>query len=192
MTDFFDTWYFDYLILPLLIFLARIIDVSMDTIRMIFIARGFKKFAPIIGFFQVLVWIITITRIMANLENWTCYIAYAAGFAAGNLTGMIIEERLALGIELIRVVTRRQAGQLITALKDHNFPVTSVDATGVYGNVAVLFIVVKRKQMKEVLDLIRKYNPRAFYTVEDIRFVSKTLPYDANEKAEMERSLLQE
>jgi len=87
MTEFLDTWYFDYLILPLLIFLARIIDVSMDTIRMIFIARGFKKFAPLIGFFQVLVWIITITRIMANLDNWTCYIAYAAGFAAGNLTG---------------------------------------------------------------------------------------------------------
>jgi len=189
MTEFLDTWYFDYLILPLLIFLARIIDVSMDTIRMIFIARGFKKFAPLIGFFQVLVWIITITRIMANLDNWTCYIAYAAGFAAGNLTGMIIEERLALGIELIRVVTRRQADQLITALKNHNFPVTSVDATGAYGNVAVLFIVVKRKQMKEVLDLIRIHNPRAFYTIEDIRFVSKTLPYDPTDRNEWDKAV---
>jgi uncharacterized protein YebE (UPF0316 family) len=192
MTDFFDTWYFDFLILPLLIFLARIVDVSMDTIRMIFIARGFKKFAPFIGFFQVLVWIVTITRIMANLENWTCYIAYAAGFASGNLIGMIIEERLALGIELIRVVTRRQADLLISALKDHNFPVTSVDATGAYGNVAVLFIVVKRKQMKEVLDLIKEYNPHAFYTVEDIRFVSKTPPYDPADKNLWDRALVAE
>jgi uncharacterized protein YebE (UPF0316 family) len=192
MTEFVDTWYFDYLILPLLIFLARIIDVSMDTIRMIFISRGFKKFAPTIGFFQVLVWIITITRIMANLENWTCYIAYAAGFAAGNLTGMTIEERLAIGIELIRVVTRRKADQLINSLKDHNYPITSVDATGLYGDVAVLFIVVKRKQMKEVLDLIRQHNPRAFYTIEDIRFVSKTLPYDLTDKNEWERVLLAE
>ncbi len=192
MTEFVDTWYFDYLILPLLIFLARIIDVSMDTIRMIFISRGFKKFAPVIGFFQVLVWIVTITRIMANLENWTCYIAYSAGFAAGNLTGMIIEERLAFGIELIRVVTRRKADQLIDALKDHNYPITSVDATGAYGDVAVLFIVVKRKQMKEVLDLIREHNHRAFYTIEDVRFVSKTLPYDLTDKDEWERVLLTE
>ncbi len=108
-----DTWYFDYLILPLLIFLARIVDVSMDTIRLIFIARGFKKFAPLIGFFQVLVWIITITRIMANLDNWTCYVAYAAGFAAGNFTGMILEEKLALGVEMIRVITQRKADNLI-------------------------------------------------------------------------------
>jgi uncharacterized protein YebE (UPF0316 family) len=190
MTEFIDTWYFDYMILPLLIFLARIIDVSMDTIRMIFIARGFKKIAPLIGFFQVLVWIITITRIMANLENWTCYVAYAAGFATGNLTGMILEERLALGIQMIRVVTRRQADILINALKDNKLPVTSVDATGSFGNVAVLFIIVKRRQISGVLDLIRQHNPRAFYTIEDIRFVSKTLPYDPTDKNEWDRVLL--
>jgi len=120
MTAIIDTWYFDYLILPLLIFLARIVDVSMDTIRMIFIARGFKKIAPLIGFFQVLVWIITITRIMANLDNWTCYIAYAAGFATGNLTGMIL------------------------------------------------------------------------YTIEDIRFVSKILPYNPADKADWDKLLMME
>jgi len=192
MTAIIDTWYFDYLILPLLIFLARIVDVSMDTIRMIFIARGFKKIAPLIGFFQVLVWIITITRIMANLDNWTCYIAYAAGFATGNLTGMILEERLALGIQMIRVVTRRQADELIVDLKDHKIPVTSVDAIGTFGNVAVLFIVIKRKLMNEVLDLIRKYNPNAFYTIEDIRFVSKILPYNPADKADWDKLLMME
>lgn len=192
MTTIIDTWYFDYLILPLLIFLARIVDVSMDTIRLIFIARGFKKIAPLIGFFQVLVWIVTITRIMANLDNWTCYIAYSAGFATGNLTGMILEERLALGIQMIRVVTRRQADELIVALKDHNIPVTSVDAIGTFGNVAVLFIVIKRKLMNEALDLIRRYNPHAFYTIEDIRFVSKNLPYNPADKAEWDKLLMME
>jgi uncharacterized protein YebE (UPF0316 family) len=192
MTEFINTWYFNFLILPSLIFLARIIDVSMDTIRLIFIARGFKKIAPFIGFFQVLVWIFTITRIMANLDNWTCYIAYAAGFATGNLTGMILEEHLALGIQLIRVVTRREAGELIVSLKDYKIPVTSVDAVGSFGNVAVLFIVIKRKRIVEVLDLIRQHNPRAFYTIEDIRFVSKNLPYDPTDKTEWDRSLLME
>lgn len=187
-----DTWYFDFLILPVLIFLARIVDVSMDTIRMIFIARGFKKIAPVIGFFQVLVWIITITRIMANLDNWTCYVAYAAGFAAGNFTGMILEEKLALGVEMIRVITQRKAEHLIEALKNNGFPVTSVNATGSYGEVAVLYIIVSRKHINQVVDLIRQYNPRAFYTVEDIRFVSKTLPYNPEDKNFWDKTLIRE
>ena len=187
-----DTWYFDYLILPLLIFLARIVDVSMDTIRLIFIARGFKKFAPLIGFFQVLVWIITITRIMANLDNWTCYVAYAAGFAAGNFTGMILEEKLALGVEMIRVITQRKADNLISALIDNGFPVTTVNATGSFGEVSVLYIIVSRKYISKVLDLIRLYNPRAFYTIEDIRFVSKTLPYNPEDKDFWDKTLMKE
>jgi uncharacterized protein YebE (UPF0316 family) len=187
-----DTWYFNYLILPFLIFLARIVDVSMDTIRLIFIARGFKKFAPVIGFFQVLVWIITITRIMANLENWTCYIAYAAGFAAGNFTGMLLEEKIALGVEMIRVITQRQAENLISALKDNGIPVTTVYATGSYGDVAVLYIIVSRKRISHVLELIRQYNPRAFYTIEDIRFVSKNLPYNPEDKDFWDKTLLKQ
>jgi uncharacterized protein YebE (UPF0316 family) len=192
MPDFMDTWVFDYLILPVLIFMARIIDVSMDTVRLIFIARGFKKFAPIIGFFQVLVWIITITRIMANLDNWTCYIAYAAGFAAGNFTGMILEERIALGVEMIRVIIQRRADNLIESLKNNGFPVTIVNASGSYGEVAVLYIIVSRKHINQVLELIRQYNPRAFYTVEDIRFVSKNLPYDPADKNFWDKTLLKE
>jgi uncharacterized protein YebE (UPF0316 family) len=187
-----DTWYFDYLILPLLIFLARIVDVSMDTIRLIFIARGFRKFAPLIGFFQVLVWIITITRIMANLDNWTCYVAYAAGFAAGNFTGMILEERLALGVEMIRVITQRKADNLISALRDNGFPVTSINAAGSYGEVSVLYIIVRRKYISQVLELIRLYNPRAFYTIEDIRFVSKNLPYNPEDKDFWDKTLMKE
>lgn len=192
MTELMDSRLFDYLILPFLIFLARIVDVSMDTIRLIFIARGYKKIAPIIGFFQVLVWIITITRIMANLDNWTCYIAYAAGFAAGNFTGMILEERIALGVEMIRVITQRKADDLIEALRNNGFPVTTVNATGSYGDVAILYIIVSRKNIDQVLELIRQYNPRAFYTVEDIRFVSKTLPYKPEDKNFWDKTLQKE
>lgn len=189
MSEFLDSGVFNYLILPVLIFMARIVDVSMDTIRLIFIARGYKKIAPVIGFFQVLVWIITITRIMANLDNWTCYIAYAAGFAAGNFTGMILEEKIALGVEMIRVITQRTADNLIQELRKNGFPVTTVNATGSYGDVAVLYIIVSRKHISQVLELIRQYNPRAFYTVEDIRFVSKTLPYNPEDKNFWDKTL---
>jgi uncharacterized protein YebE (UPF0316 family) len=167
-----DTLWFDYILLPVLILLARIVDVSLDTIRVIMVTKGYKKFAPLIGFFQVLIWIFAITRIMANLDNWTTYIGYASGFALGTYAGMRIEEKLALGYELVRVVTRTDASQLIETLRDHGYPVTSVAGWGKDGEVGILFIILKRKAIREVVDLIKQFNPKAFYTIEDMRFVS--------------------
>ena len=95
---------YTYLLLPLLIFCARIIDVSIGTLRIIFVSKGKRNIAPLLGFFEVLVWILAISEIMQNLNNWVCYVAYAAGFAAGNYVGMIIEEKLAIGILIIRII----------------------------------------------------------------------------------------
>lgn len=167
-----DIWWFDYIVLPLLILLARIVDVSLDTIRVILVAKGYRKVAPFIGFFQVLIWVITITRIMANLDNWLTYIGYAGGFALGTYVGMRIEEKLALGYELVRVVTRADANQLINTLREKGYPVTSVEGRGKDGEVGILFIVLKRKSIPEIVDIIKQFNPRAFYTIEDMRFVS--------------------
>lgn len=163
---------FDYLILPLLIFMARIIDVSLDTIRVILVSKGYRSIAPFIGFFQVLVWIITITRIMANLDNWMTYIGYAAGFAMGTYIGMLIESKIALGYELVRIITRKTAENLIDTLRRLNYPVTSVRALGRDGEVDIIFVVLQRKRITEVTEIIRKFNPNAFYTIEDVRFVS--------------------
>ena len=159
---------------PLLILLARVVDVSLDTIRVIMVAKGYRKIAPFIGFFQVLIWIITITRIMAHLGNWTTYVGYAAGFAIGTYVGMKIEGKLALGYELIRVITRADASQLIKALTDRGFHITFVDGMGKDGKVGILFIVNKRKVIKEIIGLIKQLNPNAFYSIEDIRFVSSS------------------
>ena len=92
-TSFFDSDLFSYVLMPLLIFLARICDVSIGTLRIIFVSKGKKNIAPILGFFEVLIWITAISKIMQNLDNYINYIAYAAGFATGNLIGMIIEEK---------------------------------------------------------------------------------------------------
>jgi uncharacterized protein YebE (UPF0316 family) len=163
---------FDYGILPLLILMARVVDVSMDTIRVILMAKGFRKYAPVIGFFQSLVWVITISRVMLHLENWTAYIGYASGFALGTLVGMLIEEKLALGYELIRVITRSDAGALIDNLREKGFPVTWVTGQGRQGEVGILYVILKRKTVDEVVRIIRTFNPNAFYTIEDMRFVS--------------------
>lgn len=166
-----DSIYFDYIILPLLIFMARIVDVSLDTIRVIMVSKGYRRFAPYIGFFQVLVWIITITRIMENLDNGLTYVAYAAGFGMGTYVGMRIEEKIALGYELIRVITRTGADELVRELRSRGYSVTVTNGEGRDGEVGIIFLIIKRKIIKEVIELVKQYNPNAFYTIEDMRFV---------------------
>ncbi|HUS85682.1 MAG TPA: DUF2179 domain-containing protein [Bacteroidales bacterium] len=172
---FYDSNVFAYLILPLGIFLARIADVSLGTLRIMFVAKGFRRIAPLIGFFEIIIWLLAISRIFQNLDNWVAYIAYAGGFAAGNWLGMIIEERLALGYEMIRVITKTQAEDLVNVLKDQGFGVTALNAQGVEGDVAIVYIIVKRSMVKKVLELIMTYNPRALYTIEAIKFVNKEI-----------------
>jgi uncharacterized protein YebE (UPF0316 family) len=166
-----DSIYFDYLILPLLIFMARICDVSLDTLRVIMVSKGYRKYAPFIGFFQVLIWIITITRIMDNLENWLAYIGYAAGFGMGTYIGMRIEEKIALGYELLRIITHAQADNLVRVLREKGYAVTTVSGEGRDGEVGIIFLILKRKVIKQVVALVKQYNPNAFYTIEDMRFV---------------------
>ncbi len=163
---------FDYVVLPLLILMARIVDVSMDTIRVIMVAKGYRKYAPYVGFFQALVWVITISRVMVNLENWTAYLGYAAGFGMGTYVGMLIEEKLAMGHELIRVITRADASDLVLSLREKGYPVTLASGRGRDGEVGILFIILRRKALNEVTGIIKKFNPKAFYTIEDMRFVS--------------------
>lgn len=167
---------FIYIILPLLVFLARIIDVSMGTLRIIFVAKGLKHFAALLGFFESLIWLIAITQVMQNLNSWQTYIAFALGFAAGNYAGIVLEERIALGNLLIRVITMKRADELVDVLRKSGYGVTSVDAEGESGPVKLIFSITKRKNLAKIISIIKKYNPNAFYTIEDMRYVNQTYP----------------
>jgi uncharacterized protein YebE (UPF0316 family) len=173
--EFLNSDLFRYMLLPLFIFLARIMDVTLGTIRIIFVTKGIRKIAPIFGFFEVLIWLLAISRIMQDLDNWVCYIAYAAGFATGNFVGMYFEEKLAIGHELIRVITRKDARELIEELRTKGYGVTSVKAQGIEGEVAVIFIIARRSRIQEILDMINRFNPRALYTVESIKYVNREI-----------------
>lgn len=164
---------FAYVILPILIFCSRIVDVSIGTMRVIFITKGFRWLAPLCGFFEVLIWLIAMSQIMKNLSNVYCYIAYAGGFATGNYVGMFIERKMALGVVLIRVITRNDATELLNYLKTNNYGVTAVDAEGLFGKVKILFTIIKRADIETVLASIKRFNPQAFYSVEDIRAVNE-------------------
>ncbi|MDT8300061.1 MAG: DUF2179 domain-containing protein [Sedimentisphaerales bacterium] len=165
----FYTWF----ILPALIFCARIIDVSMGTVRVIFVSRGLKYLAPVVGFFEILIWLLAIGQIMKNLSNPACYIAYAGGFAMGNFVGIHIAEKLSLGLVIIRVITKNDAVPLVDFLKAGNYGVTSIDGYGTSGQVKVVFTIVPRREVYTVVELIKKFNPQAFYSIEDVGFVDK-------------------
>ena len=167
---------FTWIILPCLIFFARVCDVSLGTIRIIFISKGIKYLAPLIGFFELLIWILAISQIMQNLTNIYYYFFYAGGFAIGNLVGIVIEEKLSIGTVGIRIITRQDAGELVNDLKKSNYGITVVDAEGSKGKVKIIFSVINRQNIKKVINLVKHYNPKAFYHIEDIRYVSETLP----------------
>jgi uncharacterized protein YebE (UPF0316 family) len=165
--------------LPLLIFFARIIDVTLGTLRIIFLNKGMRLLAPVLGFFEILIWIVAMGQIMSHLNNWITYIAYAGGFAAGNFVGMLAEEKISVGINLIRIITKKEHKKLITSLRDAGYGSTSVDAQGEFGKVIIIFTVVQRKNIPDVLLIMKEHAPRAFYTIEDVRQIrsNSTLNY---------------
>ncbi|MDO9339940.1 MAG: DUF2179 domain-containing protein [Bacteroidales bacterium] len=172
-TSFFDSDLFIYVLMPLLIFLARICDVSIGTMRIIFVSKGKRNIAPILGFFEVLIWIIVISKIMQNLDNYINYIAYAAGFATGNFVGMIIEEKLAMGIQMIRVFAHERGTELVQTLNENGYGATVVEAHGAREKVHLIYTIVQRNELANVLEVINRFNPKAFYTIEDVKAVNE-------------------
>ncbi|TAL61759.1 MAG: DUF2179 domain-containing protein [Bacteroidetes bacterium] len=172
-TSFFDSDLFSYVLMPLLIFMARICDVSIGTMRIIFVSKGKRNIAPILGFFEVLIWITAISKIMQNLDNYVNYIAYAAGFATGNFVGMIIEEKLAMGIMMIRVFAHERGSELVQILNVSGYGATAVEAHGARKKVHLIYTIVQRNELANVLDVITKFNPKTFYTIEDVKAVNE-------------------
>ncbi|HEY3372122.1 MAG TPA: DUF2179 domain-containing protein [Prolixibacteraceae bacterium] len=180
MNSYFDSGLFMYVVLPILIFLARIMDVSIGTVRIVMVAKGEKAIAPILGFFEVLIWLIAISQIIKHLDNWVCYIAYGAGFATGNYIGMIIEEKLAVGIVQLQIITRTDAYLLIQKLKGEGYGITHQEAHGAMEEVSIIYSIIKRNELAKVDEIIRTYNPHAFYSIADVKFVNKGLSSSIN------------
>ena len=163
----------NYFIIPLLIFLARIGDVSFSTIRIIFVMSGKRNVAPILGFFEALIWLLAIGQIINNIDNVLSYFAYAAGFATGTYVGMYIEERLAIGRVVLRLITKEPVHELLTFLIDNDYRYSILDAEGRTGKVNVVFLVLKREDLNHLTDAINSYHPNAFYTIEGVKMVNE-------------------
>lgn len=160
-------------LLPVLIFFARIADVSLGTLRITMVSRGYKWQSALLGFFEVLIWVIVVAQLLSNLNYWVNYVAYAAGFSAGTYIGLYIEERMKVGTVLVRIITLNKSEQLIESLKNAGVAITSVDAKGGFNDVKVIFTVLKRKKLPTVFNIVKEIDPEAFFSIEDVKFSNK-------------------
>lgn len=167
--EFFATTLWPLVGIPLLIFFARLIDVSLSTIRIVFISRGLRQLAPIIGFFEILIWLVALGQVMQNLDRPANYFAYAGGFAAGTWVGLALEVKLALGLVAVRIITRQDASALTERLQAAEYGVTSFAARGIKGRVRLLLTVVPRRDLHRVQKVIAELSPNAFVSIEDVR-----------------------
>ena len=163
----------NYVLMPLLIFIARVADVSINTLRIMFMMNGKKNIVPILGFFEALIWLLAIGQIFQNVDNPLSYLAYAGGFATGTYVGMTLDEKLALGRVLVRVITPKPLPTLLEFMKEKDYRFTNVGAEGRYGKVNLLFTVMKRDQLQEFISMVKATDQKAFYTIESVKRVSE-------------------
>ncbi|HLW09889.1 MAG TPA: DUF5698 domain-containing protein [Fermentimonas sp.] len=166
MFDFLDIYPW---LLPIVIFFGRIIDVSLGTLRIIFVSKGEKDKAPLIGFIEVFIWVVVISQILSRANDMVAYLSYAAGYAAGNYVGLILENRIAYGVILCRIYTQKNGFELIKALNKLNIGATMTHGKGSTNEVDIIETVVDRKEMKSLELAINNFDSNSFYVVEDVR-----------------------
>ena len=120
-----------------------------------------------------MIWLFAIGQVMQNLTNIYYYVAYAGGFAMGNFVGIYIEEKMAIGTLVIRIITKKDASDLIEVLKSKNYGITIVDARGATGSVKLIYTVIKRVDIDDVVGMIKHFDPKAFFSIEEVRAASE-------------------
>lgn len=152
----------------LVIFLLRILDVSLGTLRIGMLVRGKRTLAGVLSFFEALTWLVAASQVLSQLHSPVQFIAYAGGYAAGTMTGATIERWLAVGQVLMRVIVPVTAADPQHDLRAAGFVVTALNASGRDGEVKLLFTILKRRKLKQAMSLVEQTSPGAFVTVEEV------------------------
>jgi len=155
----------------LLIFCLRLCDVTLGTLRIVMTVRGLKLFAALFGFIEVTIFVVAISRVVRNMGNPWLVLGYSSGFAAGTLVGMTIEERMALGWTVIRIISTDLSKRVPEALRQAGFGVTEMSGQGMRGTVEIFEVVVRRVDLPKVLQTVDQVDGKAFVTVEETRRV---------------------
>jgi uncharacterized protein YebE (UPF0316 family) len=154
------------LYIPALIFLARIIDVSLGTMRMILTINGHRWWAGLLGFVEVAIWALALAGMVIYLDNPLAIVGYAGGFAVGTVVGLFIEERVAVGYRTLQIINANPEIQVAPRLREGGFRATSLPGFGQYGPVEVVLLVIRRRSLGQVLRIVEDVAPRAFVSVE--------------------------
>ena len=165
---------FNWLILPILIFLAQVANVCMETLRIVFLSKGMKYLAPVIAFFEIIIWLLAIVGVLNNLSNVSYFLAYAFGFALGTYVGLVIEEKLSIGMVIMRIITTDGSGEAIQQfLQAENYGSTILDAKGARGGGKMIISLVNRDDLPRITRHIEETNPGAFFSIEDVKYVNQ-------------------
>ncbi|HNQ97415.1 MAG: DUF2179 domain-containing protein [Spirochaetales bacterium] len=159
------------LLVALIIFVARVVDVSLATFRHAMIVRGRKAYALVVAFVESLIWIYAVSRVLSDLTEPVTALAFAAGFACGTWVGITIEDMLKIGEQVVRIFSA-QGDSVSAALRDVGYRVTLFEGSGRDGPVQLLFTQVKRRDVRKVNDLARSIDPSCYLVIDDIRFAS--------------------
>ncbi|HLA99114.1 MAG TPA: DUF5698 domain-containing protein [Anaerolineales bacterium] len=155
----------------LIVFILRALDIAVYTVRITMVMRGRKAYAWLFGFIQAFVFVSAIRVVLIDLDNWLNIAGYAAGFATGNVVGMFIEGRLAIGITHLRIFSPRRGAELAEQLRLSGYAVTEVAGRGIQGVVEVINCSVRRREERQVTELVAKIDAQAYITAEDVRLV---------------------
>ncbi len=173
MTDLFAAGSWPVLATALLIFVARVTDVSLATLRIAFISRGHRRLAPPVALIENLVWLVALGQIVQHLDHPVHYLAYAGGYATGTWAGQYLDGKLALGIVAVQVICKNEVPELVEELRSQQFGLTTVAARGFKGRVRLLYSVVRRGDLGRLLDTVKARQPGAFVSVSDVRLASE-------------------
>ena len=157
------------LLLPLAIMCSRVVDVSLGTVRMIMVIHGRRYIAAALGFFEVTIWLLAITGILAHVDNIISYVAYGMGFALGNIVGLMIEQKMAVGQQLVRFISSEEGENISRVLRAQGFGVTDFSGSGREGPVLLGFVIAPRKKVPELMETISAVDPSSVVTIEDVR-----------------------
>jgi uncharacterized protein YebE (UPF0316 family) len=173
MLDFLSSNATSLLLSALFIFVLRTIDVSLATVRMLMVFRGQKLWAWVLGFIQAVVFVVAISAILTNISNWVNIVGFAGGFATGNVVGMLIEDRMAMGYTHFRIISSRQGPAIADRIREAGYAVTEISGRGKDGTVTLLNCSVQRKRSHKIEEFVQEIDPEAFVTAEDVRPVRR-------------------
>jgi uncharacterized protein YebE (UPF0316 family) len=154
-------------LLCLVVFVLRVCDVSLGTVRTVAIVKGHITSSVVLGFFELMIWIMAISQVIARLhESWLLAFAYAGGFAAGNAVGILVERKLALGTSVVRILSGARGGEIARALRNQGHKVTTFAGEGVDGPVTLVYAMAPRRRTRQMITAAQTIDNDLMYVTE--------------------------